>query len=386
MIKNLYYPGLQVPARLKAVKNIVAAGLLLSIASSWKLWTSDHLFPQVPVFQLGFSIIHPFDYILFGLFIISIAGIVVSKKTKFFIVATVTMGVLLALLDQNRLQPWFYMYLIILAILGFYNWRVDDPRNHTGIYTAVTIVIGAIYFWSGIQKINPGFMPSTWSWFIEPLGKILTPEECGVIYKFGYVVPYLEIAIGIGLFFDLTKRVLIPIAITMHLVILILLSPFFHNYNHTVWGWNACMILLVYFLFAGNTQSKYRQFAYVREFRPLFLVILLTVCLPALNLFNKWDSYLSANLYSGNSAQVEIYLTERAKNKLPYYVQYYTRNDGGGLYALQLKKWAMDEIGVPGYPEPRVFEAVYRHIQTITCCDEEVTLFVNEKKKLLADA
>lgn len=386
MIRKLYYPGLQVPARLKAVKNIVALGLLLSIASSWRLWTSSHLFPQVPLFHMGFSIIHPFDYILFGLFVIAIAGIMVSRKTRFFIVATVGMGCLLAVFDQNRLQPWFYMYMIILGILGFYNWRVDEPKNHIGIYTAVTIVIGAIYFWSGVQKLNPGFVPSTWEWFIQPLKDLLPSAEYTVTYKFGYVVPYLEIAMGIGLFFEPARRIFIPVAITMHLIILILLSPLFHNYNHTVWGWNFCMILLVYFLFAGNTESKYKQFVFVKTFRPLFAVVLLTVCLPALNLFNKWDSYLSANLYSGNSAQVEIYLTENAKNKLPYYIQYYTRNDGGGLYCLQLKKWAMGEVGVPGYPEPRVFEAIYRHIQAITCCDEEVTLFVNDKKSLLADA
>ncbi|MCD6065725.1 MAG: hypothetical protein K0S33_551 [Bacteroidetes bacterium] len=385
MIKNLYYPNLVIPARLRAVKNIVSLGLLLSIASSWKLWTSDHLFPQAPLFNIGFSVTHPFDYILFVLFIVSIAGILVARRSRPFIVSTVLLGIGLAIFDQNRLQPWFYMYMIILGILGFYNWRVDEPKKHVGIYMSVTIVVGAIYFWSGIQKLNPNFMSSTWEWFIKPLERILTPEECIVTHKFGHLVPYMEIGIGIGLFFEPAKRVFIPLAIAMHLIILILLSPLFHNFNHTVWGWNLCMILLVWFLFAGETQSRYKQFYYLSEFKPFFAVVLLTVFLPGLNLINRWDSYLSANLYSGNSARVEIYLTENAKNKLPYYIQLYTKNDGGGLYTLQLKKWAMAEMGVPGYPEPRVFNIVYKHIQAITCCDDEVTLFVDEKKGLLAD-
>ncbi|MDP2388048.1 MAG: hypothetical protein Q8M29_16860 [Bacteroidota bacterium] len=386
MLKDLYYPAILLPRRLKAVKNIVALGLLLSVLASWKLWTSNHLFPQVPFFNFGFSIGHPYDYILFGLFIASITGILLSRKPRTFIIITLVISTALVLFDQNRLQPWFYMYMLILGVLCFYNWRVDEPKNYTAIYTSITIVIGAIYFWSGVQKLNPNFMSSTWEWFIKPLGKLFTPEEMSFSYKMGYAIPYLEIAMGLGLFFEQTKRIIIPIAITMHIVILIILSPLFHNYNQTVWGWNFCMALLIYFVFAGNTQNKYRQLAYLVEFKPIFLVFFICVCLPVLNLFNKWDSYLSANLYSGNTTNANIYLSEKAKDKLPYYIQLFTKKENNELYTIQVRKWAMNEIGVPGYPETRVFEALQKHIQTITCCDDEVTMFVNEKSSLLADS
>ena len=386
MLKELYYPNILLPRRLKAVKNIVAIGLLLSVLSSWRLWTSYRLFPQVPLFNVGFTVAHPCDYILFGVFIAGITGILLSRKPRVFLILTLLISTALVILDQNRLQPWFYMYMLILGVLCFYNWRVDEPKNYTAIYTSITIVIGAIYLWSGIQKLNPNFMTSTWEWFIRPLGKLLTPEEMSFSYKIGYAIPYLEIAMGIGLFFEQSKRIFIPLAITMHVIILIVLSPLFHNYNHTVWGWNFCMILLVYFLFAGNTQNKYRQLAYLVEFKPIFAVFFICVCLPGLNLVNKWDSYLSGNLYSGNTSQASIYISAKAKEKLPYYIQLFTKKENSDLYAIQVKKWAMNEIGVPGYPEKRVFEALQKHIQTITCCDTEVTLFVNEKSSVLADS
>lgn len=386
LLKELYYPNMPIYRRLKAIKNIIAIGMLLSLATSWRLWTSNRLFPQVPLFNFGFQISSPFDYILFGLFIISIVGLLISRNTKLFVYSSLGIGIVLAIIDQNRLQPWFYMYMMMLFVLCFYNWRVDEPKNYTAIFTTIGLVMGGVYIWSGIQKINPNFMEHTWAWFIKPLERILTTEQCTIAYKFGYAVPVIEIAIGIGLFFEQTKRIMIPLAITTHIIILIILGPLFHNYNPTVWGWNFAMILLVYVLFAGNTQSKYKHLSYLVEFKPIFVIIIFCYCLPTLNLFNKWDSYLSANLYSGNTTKANIYLSKEAKSKLPYYIQHYAVAQNNELYELQIRNWALNELGIPGYPEKRVYEALQAYIQKITCCDDEVTLFVNEKQSFLADS
>lgn len=386
LLKELYYPNVALYKRLRAAKNIIAIGMILSIATSWRLWTNDRFFPQVPMFNFGFEINNLTSYILFGLFGLSIVGLLVSRFARPFVVTSFVLGIVLVIIDQNRLQPWFYMYMIMLFVLCFYNWRVDEPKNYTAIYTSLTLVIGGVYLWSGIQKLNPNFMSHTWTWFIKPLESILTPEQCTISYKFGYAVPFMEIAIGIGLFFEQTKKIMIPLVITMHVIILVVLSPLFHNYNPTVWGWNFAMILLVYVLFAGNTNSKYKHLSYLVEFKPIFAVAIICFVLPVFNLFNKWDSYLSANLYSGNTTKANIYLSKSAKSKLPYYIQHFVKEQNDNLYELEVKTWALNEIGIPGYPEKRMYEALQVYIQKITCCDDEITLFINEKNSFLADS
>jgi hypothetical protein len=52
---------------------------------------------------------------------------------------------------------------------------------------------------------------------------------------------------------------------------------------------------------------------------------------------------------------------------------------------MNIKKWAQAELGTPNYPEVRVFKAIESYVKTITCCDDEITIYINEKNSLLAD-
>jgi hypothetical protein len=384
MLKQLYLPDISIPRRLKAIKNLTALGLIASMLISWRLWLGSREFPMVPVFE-GLPVLpDPADKILLGLFFFLTVMTIFSRKPKPFILGVLAIGAWYAISDQNRIQPWFYQYMLMMLILAFYNWRVDEPKDYTVILTTLKIIVAAIYFWSGIQKFNPNFMGDTWPWLVKPLDSVFTPEGCNVILKSGYGIPFIEIFIGISLFFSGAKRIAIPVAIGMHLLILALIGPLGHNYNPVVWGWNIAMIGMVYFLFAGNAQSKYHSVNYLLSFRPAYIILILCGLMPGLSLINKWDSYLSASLYSGNTSNGVIYLSDNAKSKLSFYLQSFTENKGGNRNSLNIKQWAMHELNVPGYPEKRVFEAVERHIQKITCCDDEVSLLYTEKLSILA--
>ncbi|MFL5752143.1 MAG: HTTM domain-containing protein [Bacteroidia bacterium] len=385
MIKELYLPEISIPRRLRAIKNFIALGLLASVSVSWRLWISDRDFPLVPVFDGLTPLPVPADKILFGLFLFCTVMLLFARRPRFSIAIVLLIGAYLAIADQNRLQPWFYQYMLMLLVLAFYNWRVDEPKDHTAIFTTLKIIVAAIYFWSGIQKLNPNFMADTWPWLIKPLESIFTPEGCTVILKSGYGIPFIEIFIGIALFSASAKRIAIPLAIGMHLLILILMGPFGHNYNPVIWGWNLGMVFMIYFLFAGTADSKYHSVSYLFSFKPAYIILLLCGLMPGLNLVNKWDSYLSASLYSGNTSNGIIYLSDNARSRLPYYLQSFTKPEGNKQNSLNIKQWAMHELQVPGYPEKRIFEAVEKYIGRITCCDDEVSLFYKDKWNILAD-
>ncbi len=349
-------------------------GLLVSVLASWRLWTTDRLFPQVPFFHKLPLFPHPWDKVFFGFFLLCIVLLLLFRKPRLITIMLVLAGVWFILTDQNRLQPWFFQYLLMLFVVSFYNWRVDEPQDYTVIYNSLKIIVAAVYCWSGIQKLKPQFMAETWPWLIRPLENICNTETCLVIHHIGYGIPYLELLIAFCLFFPGSKRIAIPLVIFMHLLVFILLSPLAHYYNQVLWGWHLCMVFVVYFLFAGQAGSKYHHISYLFAFKPVYLILPLCMLMPVFNLSNKWYSRLPVEPGKSSEMTGIIRLSRAAKSKLPYYLQHLTLSIQNDAHLLPLKHWAMDEIGVPSYPEPLVYTAAEQFIRHITCCEEEVVL------------
>ena len=67
----------------------------------------------------------------------------------------------LVALDQHRLQPWMYEFLLLLGI-GI------AARGTTAVRCSRAVVI-SIYFWSGVSKIDPGFLESHGRLLLEGL-------------------------------------------------------------------------------------------------------------------------------------------------------------------------------------------------------------------------
>ena len=61
--------------------------------------------------------------------------------------------------DQNRGQPWLYMYWGMLLMSLF-----PLPTSTA----ACRIAIATVYFWGGIQKLNARFFQVTPEWFVSP--------------------------------------------------------------------------------------------------------------------------------------------------------------------------------------------------------------------------
>ncbi len=384
-IYRLYNPFINIPTRLGALKNWIAIGLILSIIPSYKLWLTDRFFPMIPFFENLNQIPHPYDKIVFGIFLALPFLFILFRKPRLLIVTFLFLAAYMVISDQNRLQPWFYQYALMLFVLSFYNWRVDEPKSYTVIIFTLKIIVVMLYFWSGIQKMNHHFFQETWPWLIQPLKAVFTNEQMNVITKMGYFVPFLEMLLGIGLMFNSTKKIAIPLLIFMHLSLLIVLSPLGHNYNNVVWGWNFAMIFILYFLFAGTHEAKHTHINYILEFKPVYVIVFLCCLMPALNLFNSWDSYLSSTLYSGNTSNGIVYLSSEAKDNLPNIAKDFTTPIKTGEHKLSIKNWSMQELGVPSYPEKRIFEAVTNKIKKLTGQKGEVRLYFKEKLSFLGE-
>lgn len=363
------------------ITKITAMACLTSMLLSYKLWLGDRMFPLIPAFDFLPNLHHPIDIILFIITLLLLACIIIFKNSHKYIIAFIICSLLLALLDQNRWQPWFYQYLLMFFVLSFYDFNKNDTKHSDAIVTIFKLMIGAIYFWSGLQKLNPHFITDTYPWLIEPITNHMTENGIRNIDWLGKAFPIVEIFTGIALFITRTKKIAVTLLFLMHLFILYVLGPFGHNYNPVVWPWNIAMMLFAYFLFIKSDSFKIPQIKNMLQFHSIKIVFVLFIMMPLLNFFNDWDSYLSHNLYTGNTSNGVIYISDAVEAKLPVEIKKYSKGEMN-LNQITIKYWCMMELGVPAYPEKRNFVRVTKTFYKYASDSSEIYFMFTPKLKL----
>ena len=336
------------------------SGFLLSI----KLWVaSSRFFPLAPVSDVLPTIPFPVDYVWSGALWVLLGAIIIARRPQKFIWAFVLLAGVLSLWDQNRWQPWFYQYLFMVGALGFYPWGKTEPARQEAVLNTCRLMIGGLYFWSGIQKINVTFIQDVFPWMIEPFTKDWAPHVGQIINLAGYVVPFVETAVGLGLLIPQSRKFSMGLAIAMHVFILLCIGPLGQNWNTIVWPWNIAMIFFVMILFAGTHSLSVKNILFTKNFLFHKFVLILFGIMPLFSFFDLWDSYLSASLYSGNIKKAYVFIEGNVKDKLPAEIQKYAQQTGSRTgYMLRLEDWVTEELGVPIYPEERVFKQIGKRI------------------------
>ena len=348
---------------IRVITKIIAIACLISMLLSYKLWLNERTFPLSPVSDYLPIIKHPVDYILLGIVFILLLCICIFRKPQKIIITFLIITFIIALFDQNRWQPWFYQYLMMFFVLSFFNYRCEDIKHANAIITIFKIMTGAIYFWSGIQKLNPNFVNDTFPWLMEPFTNHLGANSITHFKLLGRAFPLIEAGVGIALFIKPVQKTAVVLISLMHLFILFVVGPLGHNYNPVIWPWNLAMICIVFVLFFNNKNFDLDYLRNMFRYHSLKIATILFVLMPLFNFFNLWDSYLSLNLYSGNTSNGVIYVSDNLKEKLPPAIKPYAI---GQLNQNQItiKYWCMEELGVPAYPEKRNFEAITNFFYT----------------------
>lgn len=372
---------MRIPQRLQLIKYTILIGLLFSVLLSINLWAGQRWFPKVPLFSGYSGVPAPFDYINLLLFLGLLIFSFISPS-KITTALLILFSIYLCIDDQNRLQPWFYNYILILTILLFYKQRVDEPNNYITVFISLQVLISLVYIFSGLQKINSHFISDTYTWFVSPLESVLNPRQFELTKSFGKIVPYVEISIGLGLLIKPSRYIVLPLVILMHIFIILMIGPFGKSYNLVVWPWNLVMIIIDLLLFASVDKERFFDIAFLFKGFCFYIVITLMLIFPIFSFQNKYDSYLSSSLYSGNTHNCTLILSDNAYKKLPYYIKNFVivNPDYNILY---IKKWAIAELKTPCIPEYRVFKKVQQNIIHITQTNsQEVKMEFTERERL----
>lgn len=368
-------------SHIRLVARIVALACLSSMVLCYKLWLGERSFPTSPVFNFLPHLEHPFDYILPGIAALLLIIISIHRNPQHYIALFVLVAIALLLFDLNRWQPWFYQYGLMFFVLAFFNFRCDDSKQQNSIVIAFKIMVAAVYFWSGLQKLNPHFLSDTFPWIMEPITRYL-PDNSITHFKFlGYSFPLIEAATGVCLLIPSLQKLAAISAILMHVFILFILSPLGHNYNPVVWPWNIAMILFVVLLFYNEVEYSSVEWRSAWDYYSIKVTLILFVLMPLFNFFNLWDSYLSHNLYTGNTSGGSIYFSDSVYKQLPTSMKSYSVEENGQR-SINIKYWCMMDLGVPAYPEYRNFEAAKNSLYKYSSDSSEIYLVYEPKLKM----
>ena len=321
---------------------------------SWKVWLANRLFPVVPPFNFLFvpSFIHT---VLFILSLVTLFVLLLFPLKKKIQISVIVIELLSCLLDQNRWQPWEYQYIFIILAL------IINYKNEKNTVSVIAFTLIALYFFSGISKFNLVFSKhlqnqiSTELFFSKSNSYLYNL----FIYHAGYLAAFIETVLGIGLFFNRTKKAAAIFLIIMHLLLLIILGSLGINYNAIIWPWNIVMIFLLYIIFISNSTTSINLQILNKGWNRLFIAFL--GILPFFNFFGYWDFYLSSSLYSYRTPDMYICIHKQGSSKV--LKNFFSLNKNKFLCdsnstLINILSWSVKEIDVPPYPEVRIYKSI----------------------------
>ncbi len=363
---------------------------------SWKLWLTERLFPVMPAFNFLSAVPAIVHWILLLASVALLIALTIRPAYKPLQYILLLVEVCSCLLDENRWQPWEYLYLFILLL-----FVLNKSGKTLLLHSCFVIVLASIYFYSGIHKMQESFVTHMWDHTIlkRMLHLPIPFRSKNWLHYCGYTLPIVECAGGVGLLFAATKKIAATLLIAMHVFILVLLGPLGTGYNLIVWPWNIAMIFYLYYLFIKNETVSSIQFwcspggrsnkwsvstpttaeprsvyspteirndnfgSTHRFYLPGFRLKILLFCwavFPALNFIGWWDHYLSWNLYSHTLPTMTICITDiLTDNRLkPYLNKKVNPLICEGNAQLNIQTWAMKEMNVPPYPELRNYKKI----------------------------
>ncbi|MGC3957973.1 MAG: hypothetical protein QM813_08535 [Verrucomicrobiota bacterium] len=382
----------------------------LGLIASAPVWTNTRTFPLLPICA-GFPILPaPWDKCLYALMLGSLVvamwfyrpAVITFLASSFFAFCG----------DQNRGQPWLYMYWVMLLLSLF-----PAPSAHA----ACRCALATVYLWGGIQKINTRFFTVTPEWFVAPAVNWQLPPAALDLLKLSVkAAPFVEIAIATLLWFPRLRRVAFALTILTHTFALLFLGPLGHNYNWVVWPWNLAMIALVFGLFArgktfeatatntieppskkiskpspkpaqirtptGNLFGLQPTLVELWRSRPALILVALYGLLPILSYSGRWDSYFSFALYSENLAAANLFCTEAFRANLPPHLKGFVQKfpqaydpQHQGPFGFAFTAWAYEEMHVPPISEPRNFLNVYRTLRPYAEKPEDLRMIIGPR-------
>lgn len=373
---------ISIPQRLFLLRIVLILSLSVSVFLTPSLWAGYRYFPAVPAVSLP-VIPAPYDMLLIGAVLLFWMCSLFMKKQRLFIFIAFVASTYLALLDLNRLQPWFYIYNVMLLVFVFYSGRVDDPNKFTSIFIILQLMFASVYFYAGLSRFNASFANEVFPELIKPLSGMMSERQFLFFRKIGRLVPAVLMFMGLGFVISPIRYLSIALAVLVHVLLLIFLFPSPQNTNYALWFSNLVFLVMAILLFSGKTKQRYFSPTFLFKMPLFYVLTLLFLVAPAFNTVNRWPDFLSFNFRSGNNNGAVLTLSPEAQQKLPYYLRSFCKGDAQEG-RLDYQAWASHELGADCFPANAVFMALPEHLHILTGAGvKDIQLELRPKADLL---
>lgn len=327
---------------------VVSISLLAGMACSPNLWLVERSFPLVPLLTDSpfLSAWQHLAFLVTGF--VALMLMLVRPHGIFVLVFLMSFGTVI-LQDAMRLQPWVYLYLLCLSVIGTgLAWR-----SHWNALNTLRLIVVCLYFYAGLFKINDAFFQYAGITYLSFLNPLLPESLSGLPPLLGYALPFIEMGIGIGLLTLRFRGAAVRMALLMHLFILVFVVLRL-NWNFVIVPWNLGMMAMVILLFRSNGHSSIGHILFNERWPLHILVTMLVAIMPMNHFIGFWDTYPSFDLYSYRGQSVLIVWGEGDRHR---FMNAYGLDEHalpGTHTEMRLDDWAYSALNVPIYPEHRV--------------------------------
>ena len=340
-----------------------AAALLLV---TWKLWTPQTVFPQIPFFEFLIRVPGWVDWIL-------LTGVAVPLVMGYFTQPPFRVGRMvmsafavcltgLVLLDQHRLQPWAWQFLLIAFVL------ITLP-NANGLRWCRLLTL-SIYFWSAISKFDHSFLHGHANLFLGVIadwsGTKLADWPETLRLTTALMFPVGELLVAILLLFWPHRRIGLWASWLMHGLLIAIVGPLGLQHEWGVLFWNLYFIRQNLLLFPTTPEDRWIP-TLPKERKTLAIgvsvVMGVIIVLPISATGGWFDEWPSWAVYTGRAEQIYVEVREDVRNSVPENIPIAreSSDDDLGFQAWQtinLGKWSLQTLETPIYPQARFRLAV----------------------------
>ena len=347
------------------VRVLVVIGLGSALAIAPGLWLEHPFLGPFPVHDGPPRLGPPLDGFWLGAFALGLLPLL-HPRVPWTWTATVAVALLARCIwDRATWQPYLLQYGTMLAVLA---WAARaegaerEARTRASL-DAFRLVLVAIYFWSGVSKLNATFLAGG----VVPLTvDLVGPIWAERLQAAALLAPLFEMGFAIALLFPRVRQPAVLAAAGMHAFILACIGPWASDYNPVVWPWNGVMVALLALLFWPEREAGPRSILLPGARLAKRIVFALFVVAPALGQVGLWPHYLSFPLYSAAVADARVYVDAALHERLPGSAQRLLepmptpRPDLPYVGFLRLAEWMEHEQGAFMPPHDESFQATAR--------------------------
>lgn len=188
----------------KTIFKLTGVFFLIDIVLSFNLWFKIYReTPYISIIRL-----HDINYFSVALSIVFTVSIIIGliKYNYFYVLTSLITLILLLLFDRMKWQPWVYIYTIALTLC-----TVEKIFKEKDVLFLIKFVLATVYFWAGIHKFSPSYTAGMQNFSYIFLNNMF-------LFK---AIPFIEVAMGILLFFGPITKVLKNVYIIFHCFIIV---------------------------------------------------------------------------------------------------------------------------------------------------------------------